>query len=182
MVIMQTSTVGNPRNSQRGFTYVMILVVLVATGILAEVTSFSAARSRQMDREAELLFRGTAYRNAIKSYYEAGKPIKTYPKSLDDLINDSRVVHKPHMRVLYHDPFSAEKVGWKLFRASDGGISGISSQSVAAPIKTGGFRQGYEKFEGAKSYADWVFEYLPMGASGVLGVPGVPVPPSPPLN
>lgn len=167
MVIMSTSTAGNRRNSQRGFTYVMILMVVVITGIFAEVATFYASRSRLMDREAELLFRGTAYRNAIKSYYESGKPIKTYPKSLSDLINDPRTAHKPHLRVLYPDPFSAEKSGWKLFRASDGGISGLSSQSVAAPLKTGGFRQGYEKFEGAKSYTEWVFEYVPMGASGV---------------
>ena len=163
---MPTSIAGNPRNSQAGFTYVMILVAVIVTGIFAEVATFYASRSRQMDREAELLFRGTAYRNAIKSYYESGKPIKFYPRSLDDLVKDSRMAHKSHLRVLYPDPFGNEKAGWKLLRANDGGISGVSSQSTEKPLKTGNFRQGYEKFESATSYADWTFEYV-LAASAV---------------
>ena len=164
---MSTSIVGKPNNNQAGFTYVMILVAVVITGIFAEVSTFYASRSRQMDREAELLFRGTAYRNAIKSYYESGKPIKNYPKSLSDLVKDSRMVHKTHLRVLYPDPFGKDKADWKLLRAFDGGISGVSSQSTEVPLKTGSFRQGYEKFEGVTSYAGWVFEYVPLAASGV---------------
>jgi type II secretory pathway pseudopilin PulG len=158
---------GNPKNNQRGFTYVMILVAVVITGIFAEVATFYASRSRQIDREKELLFRGTQYRNAIKSYYEAGKPIKTYPRSLNDLLKDSRAAHKSHIRALYPDPFGTEKGEWKLLRAKDGGISGVASQSTAKPLKTGGFRVGYEKFEGASSYSDWVFEYALNATSGV---------------
>ena len=120
-----------------------------------------------MDREAELLFRGKAYRNAIKSYYESGKPIKSYPKSLNDLLKDPRVAHKTHLRTLYPDPFGKDKVDWKLFRSFDGGISGVSSQSTEKPLKTGNFRHGDEKFEGATSYTGWVFEYAPLAASGV---------------
>lgn len=163
---MPTSIVGKPRNNQAGFTYVMILVAVIITGIFAEVASFYASRSRQMDREAELLFRGTAYRNAIKSYYEFGKPIKTYPKSLEDLVKDPRAAHKSHLRELYSDPFGNENSGWKFLRGNDGGISGLFSQSTEIPLKTGNFRPGYEKFQNATSYADWVFEYAP-AASGV---------------
>lgn len=164
---MPTSIVGNRRNSQQGFTYVMVLVAVVVTGIFAEVATFYASRSRQMDREAELLFRGTEYRNAIKSYYESGKPIKSYPRSLSELVKDPRVAHKSHIRSLYPDPFGVEKAEWKLLRAKDGGISGVSSQSTATPLKTGGFRLGYEKFENANTYGDWVFEYVLNAASGV---------------
>lgn len=165
-VTMPILIVGKPKNSQYGFTYVMILVAVVVTGIFAEVATFYASRSRQMDREAELLFRGTAYRNAIKSYYESGKPIKTYPKSLNDLVKDPRSAHKSHLREPYPDPFGKGNGDWRILRASDGGISGVSSQSTEAPLKTGSFRQGYEKFESAISYADWVFEYVPMTVSG----------------
>lgn len=164
---MSTSIVGKPNSNQAGFTYVMILVVVVITGIFAEVSTFYASRARQMDREAELLFRGAAYQNAIKSYYESGKPIKTYPRSLNDLVNDPRRAHKPHLRMLYSDPFAREKGEWKILRAFDGGISGVSSQSTAMPLKTGNFRRGYEKFEGTTSYSGWVFEYAPMMASAV---------------
>lgn len=165
---------GKPNNRQGGFTYVMILVVVVITGIFAEVSTFYASRSRQMDREAELLFRGTAYRNAIKSYYESGKPIKSYPKSLNDLVKDPRFAHKTHLRIMYQDPFGKDKSEWKLLRAFDGGIAGVASQSLDTPLKTGNFRQGYEKFEDAKSYAGWIFEYSPLAASGVQVPPRRP--------
>lgn len=161
---MQISIVGSPKSSQSGFTYVMILVVVMITGIFAEVATFNSSRLRQMDREAELLFRGASYRNAIKSYYESGKPIKSYPQTLNDLVKDPRVAHSSHLRFLYPDPFDKENVGWKLLRATDGGISGISSQSMETPLKKGNFKLGFEKFEGATSYADWVFEYLPASA------------------
>lgn len=163
---MPISTAGKPKNRQQGFTYVMILVAVVVTGIFADVAIFYASRSRQMDREAELLFRGNAYRNAIKSYYESGKTIKTYPKALGDLIKDPRVAHKSHLRALYPDPFGRGGGEWRLLRARDGGISGVSSQSTEMPLKTGNFRQGYEHFENATSYADWVFEYVPVTVSG----------------
>lgn len=164
---MSTSIVGKPSKYQAGFTYVMILVVVIITGIFAEVTTFYASRSRQMDREAELLFRGEAYRNAIKSYYESGKPMKIYPKSLIDLVKDPRVIHKSHLRKLYPDPFGKNAEDWKLIRAFDGGISGVASQSLEVPLKTGNFRVGNEKFEGATTYAGWVFEYVPLAVSGV---------------
>lgn len=163
---MPTSIAGNRSNSQAGFTYVMILVAVVAMGIFAEVGTFYVSRSRQMDREAELLFRGNAYRNAIKSYYESGRPNKTYPRSLDDLVKDPRTSHKSHLRMLYPDPFGKEKTSWKLLRASDGGISGVASQSTEKPLKTGNFKLGNEKFERATSYADWTFEYS-LAASAV---------------
>jgi type II secretory pathway pseudopilin PulG len=165
-VTMQISIVGNQRNSQGGFTYVMILVAVIVTGIFAEVATYYSSRSKQMDREAELLFRGIAYRNAIKSYYESGYPIKSYPRTLDDLVKDRRKSHKSHLRALYSDPFGNEKAGWKLLRASDGGISGVSSQNTGKPLKTGNFKPGYEKFETATSYADWTFEYV-LAASAV---------------
>lgn len=165
---MPISIAGNPRNSQAGFTYVMILVVVVVMGIFAEVATFYGSRSRQMDREAELLFRGNGYRNAIKSYYESGRPNKTYPRSLDDLVKDPRTAgRRSHLRKLYLDPFGQEKTSWKLLRASDGGISGVASQSKEKPLKTGNFRPGYEKFETATTYADWTFEYS-LAASAVL--------------
>jgi type II secretory pathway pseudopilin PulG len=167
---MPISIVGSPKNSQAGFTYVMILVAVIITGIYAEVVTFYSARSRQMDREAELLFRGTAYRNAIKSYYESGKPVKSFPQSLDDLVKDPRQIHKTHLRALYPDPFGKENLGWKLLRANDGGISGVSSQSSEIPLKTGNFRQRFEKFEEAKTYADWIFQY-----TLIPGVPAQPI-------
>lgn len=165
-VITQTLLVGNRKNSQTGFTYVMILVVVIITGIFAEVASIYTSRLRQMDREAELLFRGEAYRSAIKSFYESGVPIKAFPHALSDLVKDPRSVKKSHLRTLYPDPFGSELEGWMLLRASDGGISGVASKSMAIPIKTGNFKLGNEKFENAATYTQWVFEY----ANAVSGI------------
>jgi type II secretory pathway pseudopilin PulG len=169
-VIIPILTVGNPRNNQFGFTYVMILVAIIAMGIISETASVYASRTTQMDREAELLFRGMAYRNAIKNYYESGKPVKIYPKSLKDLVRDSRTAsYKSYIRKLYKDPMVNNGKGeWKLIPAIDGGISGVASGSNDVPIKTGNFRKEFEKFDNAKSYSTWIFEYSLVAASGVV--------------
>lgn len=161
---MPISTAGKRRSNQRGFTYVMVLVAVIALGILMEVATIHTSRAQQAEREAELLYRGLAYRNAIKSYYEAGKPVKTYPKSLEDLVKDPRSAHKRHLRALYPDPITKGKAEWLVVRAIDGGISGVASTSKDAPIKTANFPIGLERLEGAKSYAEWIFEYVPSQA------------------
>lgn len=167
--IMPMSTAGNLSISQKGFTYLMVLVAVIAVGILAESATIYASKTRQLDVEAELLFRGMAYRNAIKSYYQSGNPQKFYPKSLDDLIRDPRTVsHRSHIRMLYTDPVTNGKASWKLIRAPDGGILGVASSSTAKPVKTGNFRKEFQSFENAKSYADWIFEYVPEAAPAVV--------------
>jgi len=140
----------------------MVLVAVIITGMFAEIATQYSSHARVMDREAELLFRGAAYREAIRSYYESGKSVKTYPRSLDDLLSDPRAIHKHHLRNLYSDPFDSEKSGWKLIRSNDGGISGVASQNTGHPLKTGNFKKGFEKFKEASSYSEWVFEYAPL--------------------
>ena len=152
----------------------MVLVAVIVLGILMEVATIHTSRAQQAEREAELLYRGMAYRNAIKSYYEDGKPVKTYPKSLEDLVKDPRSAHKRHLRALYPDPMSKDKSEWLLIRAADGGISGVASAGKDAPIKTANFPAGLERLEGAKSYADWIFEYAPSQVPGLLKPPVAP--------
>lgn len=175
---MQISIAGKRKNNQRGFTYVMVLVAVISLGIVMEVATIHSSRAKQVDSEAELLYRGLAYRNAIKSYYEAGKPVKKFPKSLDDLLKDPRSAHKRHLRTLYPEPLNKETGEWRLIRSADGGISGVASNSKDAPIKTTNFPAGLERLEDAKSYADWIFEYIPLQAPG-LPKPLVPAPPAP---
>jgi len=156
---MLTSIAGNRVNDQRGYAYVIVLVAMILMGIFAEVATLYSSLARQMDQEAELLFRGDSLRKAIKSYYESGNPLKTYPRDLRDLVKDPRFAHKSHLRALYPDPFAKGEEGWILLRGVDGGISGVTSQSTEKPLKTGNFKEGYEAFENADSYADWRFEY-----------------------
>jgi type II secretory pathway pseudopilin PulG len=160
----------------------MVLVAVIVLGILMEVATIHTSRAQQAEREAELLYRGMAYRNAIKSYYETGKPVKVYPKSLEDLVKDPRSAHKRHLRALYPDPMSKGKGEWLLIRAVDGGIAGVASMSKEAPIKTVNFPAGLEKLEGKKLYSEWVFEYAlvsPAATSEPLVAPPPPYLPPP---
>ena len=164
---MLISTAGNPRKSpdpERGFTYAMVLVAMVLVGIFAGVANVATSRIIQVDREEELMFRGMAYRNAIQRYYAVAK---RYPRSLDELLKDPRFAHRPYLRMRYPDPMTGgmgqgrDIGGWQLVRAADGGIAGVASQSRQEPLKKANFPPGFEKFDGAKSYAEWIFVYEP---------------------
>jgi type II secretory pathway pseudopilin PulG len=179
---MPTSTAGKPRvpasgELQSGFTYAMVLVAIVIVGILAGVANVATSRVVQADREEELLFRGMAYRSAIQRYHAvAGR----YPRTLDELLKDSRFAHRPYLRTLYPDPMadraqgrgSDESGGWQLVRAADGGIAGVASRSKRAPLKKANFPPGFERFDGAQSYAEWVFEYSPLPSGAARRAPG----------
>lgn len=164
--------------AQSGFSYVMVLAAVVILGIVAEAAQITTWRILQTDRETELMFRGDAYRRAIQSYYEAGAPVKAFPRKLDDLLKDSRFASKRHIRGLYPDPMGAvEKGEWLLIRAPDGGISGVASASRKEPLKKANFPKEFEKFAGAMSYAEWVFEYQPQTSPLIPKLSGTPTAP-----
>jgi len=151
-------------NSQRGFTYAMVLAAIVVLGILAEVAVVSTTHVVKRGHEQELLFRGTAYRDAIRSYYEAGSPARSFPRNLEDLLSDPRFPNRHHLRALYADPMTRDDKGeWLLLRAPDGGISGVSSRSTDEPLKKANFPPGLEHLASAKTYTDWTFEYQAAG-------------------
>lgn len=159
---MPTSRAGKPQSSERGFTYLVVLVAVIVLGILAEAATILTSHVARSEREAELLFRGEAYREAIRRYYEAGVAGKTYPRRLEDLLSDPRFPERHYLRALYTDPLARDTKGeWNLVRSADGGIAGVVSRSRDAPIKKAGFPRGLESFEAVQSYADWVFEYRP---------------------
>ncbi len=156
---MPTLTVGKARtNKERGFTYVMVLVAVVVVGLLVGVGHGMTSRIVQADREAELLFRGLAYKNAIKRYHTANQ---AFPRSLEDLLKDPKRAHKRYLPVLYRDPMAKGEQQWTLVRAADGGISGVASSGKETPLKQANFSKELESFAGAQSYSDWVFEYVP---------------------
>ncbi|MBI3560335.1 MAG: type II secretion system protein [Gammaproteobacteria bacterium] len=164
---MPILTVGKPRNNQRGFTYVMVLVAVVALGIVVETATIQTSHIHQREREEELLFRGQAYQHAIRAYYASGKITKTYPKSLEDLLTDPRAPNRHYLRALYSDPFARGKGEWVLMRATDGGIMGVVSQCTDIPLKKNNFPIGLEKFETAKTYAEWMFDVQAVGQPSV---------------
>ncbi|HEX5056637.1 MAG TPA: type II secretion system protein [Gammaproteobacteria bacterium] len=169
------STAGNPPvkpaavprrrpRGQQGYTYLVALIAVALLAIFAETQVTVVSTRLRAEREAELLFRGQAYRNAIRGYYEAGQGVKTYPQRLEDLLHDPRYVNKRHLRQLYPDPMQAGDpgaAGWEIIPDLDGGIRGIASRSRDEPLKKAGFPPELEGFADAANYSDWVFEYIP---------------------
>ena len=147
---------------EQGFTYLAVLlaVAVMTIGLGAAATVWS--QSSQRDREADLLFVGDQYRQAIASYYERSPGgAKRYPQKLDDLLEDKRwPVVMRHLRRLYKDPITGGDLV-PVEAPGDAGIMGVASASEAEPLKAGGFRPRDEAFERAKSYADWKFTYSP---------------------
>lgn len=167
MVRMPTSTAGNRSSRQAGFTYAMVLVALVVVGVAAETGQLTLSRVMLADREAELLFRGAAYRRAIESYFQSNG---RYPHQLQDLVRDPASPTRRHLRKLYADPMSERSAkargrdpagDWLLIEASDGGFSGVASRNAAPPLKKANFPSGMETFAEAKSYSEWIFSYQP---------------------
>jgi type II secretory pathway pseudopilin PulG len=170
-------TTGRRGAKQQGFTYFALLLVVAAAGALLAATGELASHSAQREKEADLLFAGRQYRDAIRSYYE-GSPggAKRYPEKLEDLLKDARMPSTlRHLRRLYADPVTGNPQ-WGLVEAPQGGIMGVYSLSEGAPIKSGGFSKADEAFEGAPKYSDWKFTYAPAAAPVLPGAPAIPGP------
>jgi type II secretory pathway pseudopilin PulG len=159
--------------SQRGFTYlgVLILVMIMGAGLAAFGTIYS--QTAQRDKEAELLFVGEQFRDAIASYYMKSPGARVYPKKLEDLVEDKRFpMPMRHLRRIYPDPITGS-IDWGLDEMpGGGGIMGVHSRSEDKPIKTSNFGVKQQAFEDAESYTKWTFTYSPAG-SGPTAAPAV---------
>lgn len=142
---------------QSGFTFVFVLVALIVLGITAEVATYSSAMERKRTIEQELLYRGNAYYEAIRSYYYSSKPHR-YPSSIDDLLYDPRFIHKRHLREAYLDPITGGD--WKLLYTKEGRLIGVASHSEQPPVKQANFYSPYEHFQDSKRYSDWQFRFI----------------------
>ena len=153
------------RRCQRGFTYLGFLIAVAVMGAGLAVYGELASHEAQREKEAELIFRGEQYRDAIASYY---KKEQRYPKTLEDLLEDKRYpMPVRHLRRLYRDPITGE-ADWGVVEAPEGGVMGVFSRSEEAPIKTGNFSVKNQEFSDTQHYADWKFIHSPPGL-----VPGV---------
>lgn len=153
-----------------GFTYLFMLYTLaiasVATLAVASLQHLAQVRSD----EAELLRIGAEFRQALARYRD-GHPSRAYPATLDELLLDERSgVARRHLRKVYHDPITRTPE-WGLV-IEQGRITGVHSLSGRAPFKVAGFDPEDQEFNGAATYADWVFRVLP--ASEPLRGPAVP--------
>jgi len=148
-----------------GFTYLGLLLIVAAMGAGMAAFGELASHAAQREKEAELLFIGDAYREAIGRYYESSPAgHKRYPASLEKLLKDERFAfNRRYLRRLYRDPVTGKD--WATVEAPEGGIMGVRSASEMRPSKSGNFPPGYEAFEGAARYADWQFIYSAPGGA-----------------
>jgi type II secretory pathway pseudopilin PulG len=148
--------------SGRGFTY---LGLLFATALLAVALALALQLWSTLDRRAreqQLLFVGAQFRSALMRYYAAAPPggRREFPQSLDDLLRDRRYPEtRRYLRKIFVDPLTG-KADWGFVRGRDGAISGVYSKAAGVPIKTANFG-GEFQFEGARSYAEWIFRVSP---------------------
>ena len=176
---------------QRGYTYIGLLVSVVILGLALTVVSRVWTTTVQREREAQLLWVGHAYRNAIASYYVHGGQ---FPQSLQQLLQDDRSpVPLRHLRQLYSDPMTGGS-DWKLIMdPTSQRIMGVASSSKATPIKRKGFELVDAIFADTDCYCAWQFIYwprrfgapLPSGVNGPTSTapdPGNPGPLNPGSN
>jgi type II secretory pathway pseudopilin PulG len=155
-----------PKFRQSGFTLVGALILCAFMGAGALAYGELASHNLEREKEAELLFRGNAYRQAIESYYRHGE---RYPQTLAELVEDKRhPMPVRHIRKLYPDPITGHE-HWGTLEAPGGGIMGVYSKSEAPPRKSGNFRLVNKTFADAKRYMDWQFFYQPGSSAPVPG-------------
>ena len=142
---------------------VFIAITTLALGSAAQVWQVT----QQREREQQLLFVGSQFRDAIGAYFESTPGgAKRYPPQFDDLLKDPRYLStRRYLRRVYTDPITG-KADWGLVRAPDGGIAGVYSLSEKRPLKTSGFDANDAAFEDKTSYVEWKFVYSPAGPAG----------------
>jgi len=161
----------------RGAALLTVLFMVVLLGLAASLAGQSLGALMQREREAELLWRGLQYRQAIASYYQ-GK--KSYPSKLEDLLRDPRfpgVVR--HLRRLYNDPMTG--LEWELVKDSAQRLIGVRSTSDLVPFQQAGFPTGLEDLEGKNAYREWEFVFIPAKKTSGAAAAAAPgsEPPSP---
>ena len=149
---------GPTRRGQGGYTYVSLLVILVAVTLAAQTTFVPSGTNAQRAAEAELIFRGMAYRDAIRSYYEHDPDSPAYPETLEALLSDPRAPEARHIRRLYDPPMGGE---WALIAADGGGIAGVAPKVESTPLKRVDFPSDLGLEEPVESYDDWAFRFEP---------------------
>lgn len=166
--------------SQKGFSYVIVMFLVAAVSIVSVRAMENTMTTLRREKEAELLYVGQIYLNAIRSYYENSPgtakqyPVKGTTDAFDALIFDGRNTKSiRHLRKRFRDPITGSR-DWGV--VYDGAaVIGVYSTSTQKPIKRDGFSEQLASFKDAATYADWRFIYRPP-------VPGQPVPPASPTT
>lgn len=116
----------------------------------------------QREREAELLAIGVEMADALASYKRAG-PQQAYPATLAELVEDKRFPSPVrHLRRIYRDPFTGQARWGQVLQG--GQIVGIYSLAPGEPVRSHDLPPELgDVGEGARSYAEWVFQPVEKG-------------------
>lgn len=147
---------------QDGFSYLVAMFLVAVLSVTAVRALENTIVSERRGMEAELLWRGAAYRDAIQRYYKNSPGSNQgYPHELQDLLFDKRLVRTSRpLRQLYRDPMTADGQ-WAVVRDENGDVIGVRSRSAVKPLKRDGFPKHFAGFANAQHYSDWIFAYLP---------------------
>jgi type II secretory pathway pseudopilin PulG len=154
-----TQTGSDRRARPRGIALLGALILVAALGVGMAALGTVWQSAAQQEKEAELLFVGDQFRQAIESFQDApAGGLARLPKNFDELLFDTRFPYPVrHLRRLWRDPLTGS-TEWGLILGNDSGIAGVYSLAKGAPRKTANFPPEYEEFKDAKSYEDWRFE------------------------
>jgi len=146
-------------SGEDGFTYMTLLLAVVIIGIALSAVGRQWSLIDRRDKENELLFRGDQFVIAIDAYFKSAHGgANIYPKTLEDLLKDSRsLVVKRYLRRMYEDPVTGKADWIPIKEAKSGRIKGVRSSSSMAPVKTDGFPARYSHFKGKATYGEWDF-------------------------
>ncbi len=166
--------------SSGGFTYLAVLVIVVIMGIMLGIVGQSWQTIMKREREEELLFRGSQYRDAIARWNKprGGQHVATPLRELKDLLKDPRsMATVRYLRRLYKDPVTGED--FVVVTDPVKGVIGVRSKSEEEPMKQGNFPDDKEHeymkvFEGKKKYSEWLFVYGQVPQAGTVIIPRRP--------
>ncbi|MCW5623146.1 MAG: type II secretion system protein [Burkholderiales bacterium] len=169
--------VRGPSRRIGGFTYLLLLFFVALTGVALARAGVVWDTMARRDREAELLFVGEQFRQAIRSYYENSPTAgKSFPRSLEDLLEDHRLpIPRHHLRQIYIDPMTG-RADWGLIRVDGGGIIGVYSTSERAPLRVADLPEGVTLAGTGDTYTNWQFSWQPArSAENTANATAVPV-------
>lgn len=140
---------------QGGFTYFGVIIAVLLIGMALAAAGVVARTAMQREREAQLLWVGAQYRNALTAYFNQNGG--RLPQNLKELVLDETTpVPRHFIRKLYADPITGSD-NWLLLTLPGGGIYGVASSSGAAPLKLKNFPDNDKSFEDATCYRAWEF-------------------------
>lgn len=145
---------------EQGFSYVVVMFLVAILSLVSVRALETTATRERREKEAELLWCGQAYRDAIRDYYvNAPGTAQAYPAQLKDLLYDTRfTIPRRPLRKLYRDPMTADGQ-WQLVQDEAGKLIGVRSRSTLKPLKQDGFADDLPGFAHAAHYSDWKFVY-----------------------